>query len=37
MTEGSHWRCNSCGVLMSHAEFELFDGICRDCVVGLGI
>tara|TARA_R110002012_G_scaffold313668_1_gene525427 strand:+ start:313 stop:489 length:177 start_codon:yes stop_codon:yes gene_type:complete len=34
--EGTHWRCRKCGVVISHAEFELFDGFCRPCVLGGG-
>lgn len=30
------WRCKKCVKVISHSEFELFDGFCRPCVLGGG-
>jgi hypothetical protein len=34
--KGTNWICKKCQRIISHSEFELFDGFCRPCVLSGG-
>jgi len=31
MSEGDHWRCKSCGFIMSNNDYDEFGGFCKMC------